>query len=131
MLNEGITTEIDTMMTSLESAKEEFKKKFESLTDEMLDNAWSRFTDFIEIDSRYSFDRWIRETCNEIVGGLLAGETKWLKHQHIISEYSYDRVQKIRLAIWNAAKEGITDSLVNALQAEIGELHKQISYLRR
>ena len=129
-ISENIKQEVDTMITSLESAKEEFDKKFRNIFDDYLSTAFSNFYDTIEFDTRYNFERWIRQTCDEIVMGLLAGDTRWLKHQSIISEYSWEKVNKVRLAILESAGKFIEDCVISVQQKEIEKLKEENKRLR-
>lgn len=128
-LNPEITKEIDHIFLSLEKSKTEIEKQFKSLLEDFTQEAWNNFDYYIESDARYNFDRWIRQTCNEIIEGLLSGDTRWLKQQAIISEYSWEKIQKIRLAIWNAAHEGITESMIHVHEKEVIELKNRIKRL--
>ncbi len=123
-LNEQISKELDDMVKSLEYGKELFRDKFKDLFEEFVRESYENFYSIIEGDTRYNFDRWIRETCDDIIMGLLSGDTQWLKQKAIISEYSWDKIQKIRLAIWEAAGGEIANSTIHALQKEVEELKK-------
>lgn len=129
-VSENIKNEIDVMISSLESARDEMQKKFKSIFDEYVSESFDRFYNCIECDTRYNFDRWIRQTCDEIIEGLLAGDTKWLKHQNIISEYNWEKLNKVRIAIWEANGGEIANSLIAVQKNEIEELSKQIKVLR-
>jgi hypothetical protein len=130
-INESIRNEIDDMCKSLESAKEQFDLKFKNLFEDYLDQAFRNFYDTIEFDTRYNFERWIRNTADEIIIGLLAGETKWLKHQNIISDYDWIKIQQVRMAILKANGDEIANSTINALLKENAELKRENENLRK
>lgn len=130
-VNSEITKEVDDMVTSLEKAKTELDKKFRSIMEEFVSSAFENFYNVIEFDTRYNFDHWIRRTCNDIVMGLLSGDTKWLKHQAIISEYSWDKLRAVRLAILKAAQGEIENSVILSLQKDVERLEKENQNLRR
>lgn len=130
-ISENIVQEVDSMVKALESAKQDFHKKFKDIFDDYVDAAFTNFYNTIECDTRYSFERWIRQTCDEIIMGLLAGNTRWLKEQSIISEYSWEKLIKVRLAILKANGGEIENSTINSLQKEIEELKRENKNLRQ
>ena len=121
-----IIQEVDTMISALESAKTELEKKFKNVLGDYIDKAFEDFYNVIEWDTRYNFNAWISRVCNDIIEGLLAGDTKWLKHTRVISEYSWDRLQAVRIACWNAAGGEVANSLIAALVKENEELKKKL-----
>ena len=125
-----ITKEIDDMFDCIEGAKNELAKKFTSLMEEFTDTALQRFQDNIECNERYNYDRWIRDTCNSIVEGLLSGDTKWLREQRIISEYSWEKLQDVRMAILKASGVEIEASVIKSQQEEIERLKKDVKFYR-
>lgn len=125
-----ITKEIEDMFNCIEGAKNELAKKFTSLMEEFTDTALQRFQDNIECNERYNYDRWIRDTCNSIVEGLLAGDTKWLKQQRIISEYTWEKLDAVRIAILKANGPEIENSVIKSQQEEIERLKKDVKFYR-
>lgn len=129
--NEQISKEICTMIQSLEDAKEEIKKKYISILEDFNHEAFERFDYHIESGMQYGYERWIRQTCDEIVEGLLSGDTRWLKHQNIISEYSWDKLKMIRLAILKSSGGEIENCTIKSQQEEIEKLKKDLEFERK
>jgi hypothetical protein len=127
-VSQEITNEVDCMILALEKAKINLEKKFKSIHDEFIDEAFQNFHNEIEDNQRYIFERWIRQTCNSIIEGLLAGDTKWLKQQSIISEYHWDEIKKIRMAILKANGGEIENVVILSQQREIETLKERLKY---
>lgn len=128
---ETVKNEIEIMVSALEQGKETISKKMKSILEEFTNEALENFDYYIEMEERYRYERWIRQTCDEIVSGLLAGDTRWLKNQNIISEYNWQKVQKIRLEILKSSGEEIKDCFINGLQEEIEQLKKDRDFYRK
>lgn len=124
-LNEEIVFQIDDLFSSMEKSKSGIEKKFKCLLQEFVEESWNNFDDYLTTDARYRYEHWIRQTCDEIIESLLSGETRWLKDQHIISEYTWEKLQKVRLKIWETAGGEIANCTINALQKEIEYLKEQ------
>lgn len=130
-LPEEVTKEIDAMVSALEAGKETTRKKMKEVLDDYIYEALERFDIYIEDGERYRYQRWIIQTCDSIIEGLLSGDTKWLKQQSIIGEYHWDKVMKIRLAILKANKEEIENSFIRGLQQEIESLQSSLTSYRQ
>lgn len=129
-LNENIKNELNDLFSSMEKSSSDIEKKFKSLLEDFIQQSWNNFDEYLQNDARYGYERWIRQTCNEIIEGLLSGETKWLKNQNIISEYNWEKIQKIRLKIWETAGGEIANSTIKALQDEVERLKKDVKHYR-
>ncbi len=128
--NEKRKSEIDLLCESFVKSRSEIEEKFKSLIEDLLDKSWMNFYSFLEDDSAYCIDRWIRERADSIVQGILNGETKWLKDQKIISEYTWDRIHLIRMAVLESCGDDITKKLINDLKETIDDQKKEIQQLR-
>ena len=125
-----ITTEIDVMFTALENAKDSLSDKINGILTEFTDTALENFHYSIENNERWNLNQWVKQAVKDTVNGLLSGDTKYLKYTAIISEYSWDQLQAIRIACWNAAGGEMANSLVSALQKENEELKKTLQQER-
>jgi|GEM_PF-4688323 hypothetical protein len=127
-LNEQTVKEIDDMCSSLEKGKESIEKRFKSILEEFINDSWNNFDDYLQNYSRYEYERMVRRDVDETIEGLLSGDTKWLKMQNIISEHTWEKVQKIRLAIWETAGGEIANSIIFSLKEEVEDLKKKLKW---
>lgn len=129
-LNESIKKEINDMCLSLDKSKDLLNKKFKSIMEEFVNTSIDNFFYYLETDLEYGVDQWIRQTCDDIIVGLLSGDTKWLKHQNIISEYDWPKIDSVRQAIWKSAGGEIANSTIAALNKRVEQLEKDIKFYR-
>ena len=129
-LNPEISKELESMVDSLESAKDELRTKFNNIFNEFTSAAFDNFYSIIESDTRYNFSYWVRKTCDEIIEGLISGDLKYIAHANLISDYDWEKLRKMRLAIWETAGGEIANSTIASLLKENEVLKKELQYLR-
>ena len=125
-LKPEIVKEVEDMVSSLESSKDYLHKKFTSIFEDFIEKAFYDFYYVIESDTKYNFESWIRRTCDEIVEGLIAGDMKYIKHARLVSDYDWEKLRKMRLAIWKEAGAEIANSTISILLKENEELKKRL-----
>ncbi|HLX55331.1 MAG TPA: hypothetical protein VKR58_15410 [Aquella sp.] len=128
-LKPEITKELNDMVNSLESAKEELNAKFNSVLEEYTSKAFENFYNIIEYDTRYNFERWIRSTCDNIIEGLLAGDMKYVEHANLFSDYDWEKLRKMRIAIWEVAGGELANATIASLLRENEKLKEEVKRL--
>ena len=129
-LNPEISKELESMVDSLESAKDELRTKFNNIFNEFTSAAFDNFYSIIESDTRYNFSYWVRKTCDEIIEGLISGDLKYIAHANLISDYDWEKLRKMRLAIWETAGGEIANATIASLLKENEALKKEVELLR-
>jgi hypothetical protein len=109
-LSEETTREVKHIQESLVSARDTIEKKLRSVLDEFINETMVNFSNTVECDLNYNFTRWIRREVDKLMHGLLSGNMAYLKYSAIVSDYSFDKLQMIRKAIYDAAKDDILES---------------------
>ena len=108
--------EINKLNEILINSRDDLTKRFTNLFEDLIDTAARSFESYIESEATWAIENHIKTNVNSIVEGLLAGETKYLAYQQIISDYNWEHVHKIRMAIWEAAGQDIEACIINKLK---------------
>ena len=113
---------VEKIITSIMAAKDNVRETIVTALEGFTGNAADAFIDSIECDMQYNIESMIRERTRRIVDGLLSGDMEYIKDHSILSDYDYDLLRKIRLAIYEAAGDEV-------LRAGLADLTKKVNHL--
>jgi hypothetical protein len=86
---------------------------------------WDAVTDSLIKDTEYNIQSHVWRTVDDIIKGLLSGET-WIMRKYVLGE-KYD-CEKVRATVAHYVPAELQDKRIAELEEEIQELRKRLDY---
>lgn len=131
MNEEEYKKEIEKLCEHIVGDKVLLSNQYKKMMDEYFDQAVENFFDYLDNSSPWDIKRWIRDRVHAVIESLLSGDSSYLKDNLIISQYSFGKLQKVRIAIWESAGGEIANSAIAVLQKENDSLREELKYERK
>lgn len=106
---------------------EDLKKVSNTIYENMMENLESWFSDHIQ----ENFKLQVAHEVRHLLSNLLNGNLEVIKDICLLSDYTFDNLHEIRLAIWRAAGQDVEGSIIREQKKQIDELTKEIENLRK
>jgi hypothetical protein len=126
----SMTTETKNIALKIEEAIEETKiemsKKLNKITDEIYERLVTKFQDHFSYDNSQNYLESIAYEVRNIMRNLLCGDVNQIKQLNIVSEYTFDSLQEIRLKIWETCGNEIENCIISEQKKQIESLRREV-----
>ena len=106
---------------------EDLQKASNTIYENMMESLESWFSDHIS----ENFKLQVAHEVRYLMRNLLSGNLEVIKDICLLSDYTFDNLHEIRLAIWRAAGQDVEGSIIRQQQKQIDELTKELENLRK
>lgn len=130
-LTEETSKAVRDITFAMEKAKEDIRKKYNSILDDLNCFAIEGFMDTVENDLTYHFERWIDREVKTVVEALISGDMSYVKRLSIVSQYSFGKLEQMRTAIYAAVKDDIYKNMIEKHKKEVIELKQRIDTIQQ
>lgn len=131
----NLSDEVNKMADLIEEISHENKDLLSKIAKKHADDFYEIINDYINnyfnINNCENFKNSIAHEVSDIITGLLAGDKKVIDKLDLVSEYNFNDLPKIRLAIWEQCAEGIETSIIKSQEERIKDLTASLEAYQR
>lgn len=112
-------------------AKSEIKEDLNKIAENIYEKMYETMDLWFASNIRDNFLQTVAYEVSGIIRDLLSGNIDAIKKCYITSEYTFDNLHNIRLAIWKAAAVEVEYSIIKEQANQIAKLRMDVEHYKR
>jgi len=112
-------------------AKAEIAEDLHKISENIYDKTYEILDTWFSSNIKENFLQTVAYDVDRIITDFLSGKLETIKNTYITSDYTFDNLHQIRLAIWRAAGQDIEGHIIKEQEEQIEKLKKDVERLER
>ncbi len=111
-------------------ARKEIEEDLKKISENIYERMYETFDIWFSQNIKDNFMQSVAHEVRSIMVNFLSGNLDTIKNCNLLSDFTFDNLHNIRLAIWKAAGTDIETSIISEQDKQIDRLKREIDMLR-